>query len=100
MKPMMNSKLSLALMMLVSSLVLLQMGLFIAHQVWGIQFKWNVFQYCLSILQEATLGHNIVKILFNLLIVYTISRMLWRVFIQWFQLRKWNKIFLSKKTKS
>ncbi len=97
MKPMMNSKLSFALMMLVSSVVLLQMGLFIAHQVWDVQFQWNVFQYCLSVLQEASLGHNIVKILFNLLIVYTISRMLWRVLNQWFQLWKWNRIFLSKK---
>lgn len=97
MKPMMKSKLSFALMLLVSSLVLLQMGLFIAHQVWDVQLQWNVFQYCLTVLKETSLGHNMIKILFNLLIMYTISRMVWRVLKQGIQSWKWNRIFLSRK---
>lgn len=61
--------------------------MFIVQQIWNVQWTWNIFQYCLSAIGEATVGHTIIKILFNLLIVYTITRMIWRllkqIFLSW-----------------
>jgi Zn-dependent protease with chaperone function len=72
------------------------MGLFIAHQIWGLQLKWNVFQFCLTVIQEQSFGHNFMKILFNVIILYTISRMVLRIIKQIYLSWKWNRIFQSR----
>jgi hypothetical protein len=95
MNPAVKSKLVFSLMILFSILIMLQMGLYAAHQMWNFQLKWNLFQYCLSIMEKTSASHNIVMIGFNLLIFYTISRMIWRVMKQIYFSRKWASKFLT-----
>lgn len=91
-----RSTFSFSLMLLFGCLVLLQMSMFIVHQIWNVQWTWNIFQYCLKAIGEASTGHIIVKFLFNLLIAYTISRMMWRLLNQLYLTWKWNRHFQSK----
>lgn len=90
-----RSTFSFSLMLLFGSLILLQMAMFIVHQIWNVQWTWNIFQYCLTAIGEASVGHIIVKLLFNLLIVYTISRMTWRLLNQIYLSWKWDRHFQS-----
>lgn len=82
--------------LLFSFLLLSQMGLFIAHELWGVELKWNLFQYCLSVVDEASIGHAVTKLLFFLVILYTVTRILWRVLKQWYLSVKWECIFEAK----
>ena len=75
----------------------LQMGFFIAHEIWSIETKWNVFQYCLSLIDENTYGHIAVKILFYLVILYTAARIIWRIFKQLYLSSIWSYTFHKKK---
>ncbi|CCQ93962.1 Peptidase M56 BlaR1 [[Clostridium] ultunense Esp] len=96
MKPALKLNLSFGFVILFSLLVLFQMGLFAAHQVWGVPIKWDLFQYCLTIIQEASLGYNFIQVLLNLLIAYTSIRIFWRLIKQWYLTRKWTHWFREK----
>lgn len=97
MNPAVKSKLIFISMLLFSSLIVLQMGLYLAHQIWDFQLKWNVFQYCLTAIKETYIGHDFIQVVFNFLILYTISRILWRCWKQVCLSWKWNSIFRAKK---
>ncbi|GIP34465.1 M56 family metallopeptidase [Paenibacillus sp. J2TS4] len=59
--------------------VTVQMGLFLTNQIRD--FKWHEIP--------------ISNVLFDLLIVYTFVRIMWRIAKQWYSSRKWLKIFRS-----
>ncbi|MEF3310892.1 M56 family metallopeptidase [Paenibacillus sp. GYB004] len=96
MKPTVKSHLVFTLLLFFSTFMLLEMGLFIAHQLLNVQLKWNLFQYCLSGLNEQTVGHDITKIMFNVLIMYTLARIFFRIAKQIYMSCKWNRIFHAK----
>lgn len=80
-------------MLLTGSFVLIQMGWYMAHQVLGVPVNWNIIQYCLTVIQEDTLGHDIIKVLFNLVIIYTVVRLAGRISSQLFLTWKWMRNF-------
>lgn len=90
-------RLIIVLTLLFSVLLLSQMGLFIAHEVWHVEYQWNVFQYCLSVVSESSIGHTVTEALFFMVILYTLTRIIWRAFKQWYLSVKWQRIFQSKK---
>ncbi|MEX2103717.1 MAG: M56 family peptidase, partial [Bacilli bacterium] len=96
MNPSVRSTLSLFLVMMIGCLILLQMSMFIVHHIWNVQWTWDLFQYCLTAIDEASVGHIVVKHLFYPLIVYTIVRMTWRLLKQIYLSWKWDRHFQSK----
>ncbi|MGG2196860.1 M56 family metallopeptidase [Paenibacillus validus] len=78
-------------------MILVQMGLYIAHQLWDVRLPWNFFQYCISALKEETVAHNVIKFLINVIILYTFGKMIWRLYKQLRLTQKWLRVFHSKK---
>lgn len=99
MNPTVKSNLAFALLLFSGAFILLQMGLLVAHQALNEQPQWNLLQFCLSGLQEHTVGHDITKMLFNALFVYTVLRIVLRITNQIRMSRKWNRIFQAKENK-
>lgn len=97
MNPTLRTMGSFVLVLIFGSMVLLQMGWFLAHQMFGVQISWNILQYCLALIEEQTVGHSTVKIIFNLVILYTLSRIVWRTVKQIYLTQKWNRSFEAKK---
>ncbi|MGG1599099.1 M56 family metallopeptidase [Paenibacillus naphthalenovorans] len=84
-------------LLLVGVMILVQMGLYIAHQLWDVRLPWNFFQYCISALKEETVAHNVIKFLINVIILYTFGKMIWRLYKQLRLTQKWLRVFHSKK---
>lgn len=93
MKSALKINLIFLVILLTGSFVLTQMGWYIAHQVLGVPVKWNIIQYCLTAIQENTLGHDIIKVLFILIIFYTVVRLAGRIGSQLFLTWKWMRNF-------
>jgi hypothetical protein len=94
---MLKPRLIIVFLFIFVSILLLQMGFFVAHEIWEIESRWNIFQYCLSFIGEKTSGHLFVKIIFNLVILYTTGRMVWRILNQIYLSVKWTRIFHNRK---
>jgi Zn-dependent protease with chaperone function len=97
MKPIIKSKLAFAAIVVMGIFILMQMGLYLVHEIWNVDFQWNLFQYCLTAIKETTWSHSGVKILFNLLIIYTAYNILFMLVKQSYQMYKWIRIFNNKK---
>lgn len=93
MKPAIKTNLMFVMLVLIGIFVLLQMGWYVVHQITGVPLQWNLFSYCLKSIQENSVGHNIIKILFNLVIIYTITRIIIRVARQFHLSIKWMRLF-------
>ncbi|MEF7440647.1 M56 family metallopeptidase [Paenibacillus lautus] len=93
MKSAVKTNLIFLIMLLTGLFVLIQMGWYVAHQVLGVPLNWNIIQYCLTAIQEDTLGHDIIKVLFNLVILYTVVRLVGRSGRQLFLTWKWMRTF-------
>jgi len=96
MRSVLMPKLSFGFALLIGLFVLFQMGLFAVHPVWNAPLQWNLFQYCLAVVRETAVGHDLVKTAFRLLIVYTVGRILWRIIRQWVSTRKWTRVIRSR----
>lgn len=77
-----KSKWSFLSVIVIAFVVLLQMGLYLAQQIWGMNLQWGLFQYCLAALQKNSLQHGLLEFLFYGLMAYTILQMLRRVIKQ------------------
>jgi len=77
-----RSKLLFLSVNLVAFFVLLQMGLYVAHQFWGLNLKWGLFQYCLTAMKNNSMEHKIVELLFYGLVGYTVLQMAVRLIKQ------------------
>lgn len=97
MNPVFRINLIFGSLLLVGAMILVQMGLYIAHQLWDVRLPGNFIQYCISALKEETVAHNVIKFLINVIILYTIGRMIWRLYKQLYLTKKWLKVFHSKK---
>ncbi|NEW08608.1 M48 family metalloprotease [Paenibacillus sp. SYP-B3998] len=87
------------LMGLFIMILFMQMGFFVAHQLFGVQLGWNLFQYCLSLMDENTYPHITVKMMINSFILYTVTRVLWRLVKQIYLTIKWSVAFQNKQDK-
>lgn len=97
MNPVIRINLIFGSLLLVAILILAQMGLYIAHQLWDVRLPGNFLQYCISALKEETIAHNVMKFSINLVILYTFGRMIWRLCKQIYLTSKWLSVFQSKK---
>ncbi len=77
-----KSKLSFLSVLVIAIFVLSQMGLYLAHQIGGLNLQWGLFQYCLAALKKNSLQHRLAEFLFYGLIAYTIAKMLQRILKQ------------------
>lgn len=82
MKPVAKYMISYLLVLTFGATALIQMALFIAHQIWGFSIKWNVFQYCFDVIKETTFGHGILEITFYALMLYSLFRIGYRMLKQ------------------
>lgn len=89
MKPEWRVKLIFAVMVLFGLLMLMQMGLYVAHHIWNVPIHWNILEYCIRILSETSAGHSGITWLVHLFIVYTTGRIVWRICKQWMDTRKY-----------
>ncbi|MBJ6362532.1 M56 family metallopeptidase [Paenibacillus sp. GCM10012307] len=97
MNPALRANLIFSSLLVAGAVISGQMGLFIVHQIWDVRFQWSFFQYCASILTDEPAAHNFIKILFNLVILYTVGKIIWRVYNQICLTRKWLKVFAGQK---
>lgn len=93
MNPEVKIKRMYLLMVTFGFLIFLQMGLYVAHQFWDVPIHWNIFQYCVAAISGTTTGEVWIKLIFNLIIIYTLGRIAWRTWKQWTLTRKWLRIF-------
>jgi Zn-dependent protease with chaperone function len=78
MKTIRRYNLSYLFVVMLGILISIQMGMFLGHQFWGFEINWNLFQYCVSVLEEASIGHGFVKIVLYALILYSAARITYR----------------------
>ncbi|MGM0883091.1 MAG: M56 family metallopeptidase [Bacillota bacterium] len=67
-----KSSIVLALSLLIAGLVWSQMGMYLAHLMFGVNLQVNFFKFCLSLFKEKSFYYFLVIIFLNALIVYTI----------------------------
>ena len=72
-------KVVFTIVILIGAFVLLEMGLYVIHQGWNIDFGWNLFQYCLTAINDHSTKLSALEIVLDGIIIYTIIRILWRV---------------------
>lgn len=61
----------IGLSLLLAVLVWSQMGMYLAHLIFGVSIKVNFFKFCISLFKENSLYYFLIIILLNGLIVYT-----------------------------
>lgn len=67
-----KSSLVLALSLLIAGLVWSQMGMYLAHLMFGVNLQVNFFKFCMSLFKEKSFYYFLVITFLNVLIVYTI----------------------------
>ena len=92
-----KSKVVFTIVTLIGAFVLLEMGLYVIHQGWNIDFGWNLFQYCLTTMNEHSTEHSTLEVAFNGIIIYTIIRILWRLGKQVYLTWKSSALFVARK---
>ncbi|QGQ94673.1 M56 family peptidase [Paenibacillus psychroresistens] len=79
--------------LLLCTLVLLNMGLYITHTLYGLQYTWGIFNCLLKITIEFSQLHFLFHIGSFILIIYTFLRVCIRIFKQITLTLKWNRYF-------
>jgi beta-lactamase regulating signal transducer with metallopeptidase domain len=90
MRPELKARFAFLFAIFLGSVVLSQMAVYSAHLLWGVNLKWNLFQYCLTLVNEHSIGHYAVKLVFIYLIAYTIIRFVITFTRHCYMAHKWN----------
>jgi len=77
-----RSKLLFLSVNVIALFVLLQMGLYIAHQFWGLNLMWGFFQFCLTTLRSSSMEHKVIEWMFYGMVGYTVVHMVVQLFKQ------------------
>lgn len=90
-----KSTFTLLLILTISGVVLSQMGLYLVHFLFGWEFaSFNLFQYCLNLIEDGVSSHVVVNLILNMLIVYTFLYVFWYIAKQAILIyrinKKWN----------
>ncbi|SDD18941.1 Signal transducer regulating beta-lactamase production, contains metallopeptidase domain [Paenibacillus sp. UNCCL117] len=72
-----RSKLLFATPLLIALLVWVQMGLYAAHETFGLALRFNIFDLCSSLLRA--MGFDSINPLLNALVIYTLLVSLWLI---------------------
>ncbi|MFD0682004.1 MULTISPECIES: M56 family metallopeptidase [unclassified Paenibacillus] len=83
-------QISMLLIILISGLVLLQMGLSLSHQLGDVPFGHNTLGYLANLISDMWVNHSLSEMLFSLLICFTVYRMLHYIVKQSYLAIKWN----------
>jgi Zn-dependent protease with chaperone function len=67
-----KSSIVLALSLLIAGLVWSQMGMYLAHLMFGVNVQVNFFKFCMSLFKEKSFYYFLVITFLNALIVYTV----------------------------
>lgn len=59
-----------------------QMAFFVAHQLWGTHLLIDIFQYCISAIKDSNLLRIAIYLIINAFILYTVVKMVNRIFKQ------------------
>jgi hypothetical protein len=82
--------------LLLCTLVLLNMGLYLAHVFYGLQYTWAIFNYLLKVTIEFSQLHILFHIGSFILIIYSFLRVCIRIIKQITLSLKWNRYFNEK----
>lgn len=85
------------LFFIISSIIFVQMSLFILHKWLDTSLEWNIMKYCLIVLSQYSIQHSTLEIGFKILLGFTVVLIVWRLWKQGFLTYKMNK-FLRKST--
>ncbi|MBN2981789.1 M56 family metallopeptidase [Cohnella algarum] len=78
-------------MIAISGFIWLQMAVYLGHELFGYNPDWGFIQYCLSLLKERTVWHEIVFIGLNVLIGYSYGMVLLEIARQWVHAKRWYR---------
>jgi Zn-dependent protease with chaperone function len=85
-----KSSLVLCLSVLIALLVWSQMGMFMAHLLFGASIKVNFFKFCLSLFKEQSLYYFLVIGLLNVIIAYTVLISIFKITEQYFLMKRFR----------
>lgn len=81
----------IGLSLLIAVLIWSQMGMYIAHLLFGVNLHVNVFKFCISLFKEHSFYYFLVTIILNVLIAYTILITLIKIIGQCMLLKRFKK---------
>lgn len=81
----------LILSLFLAVLVWSQMGMYLAHMIFGVSIKVNFFKFCISLFKENSLYYFLIIILLNALIAYTGLITLIKTLQQFILMKKFRK---------
>ncbi|WP_028390234.1 M56 family metallopeptidase [Bacillus cihuensis] len=85
----------IGLSLLIAVLIWSQMGMYIAHLLFGVNLHVNVFKFCVSLFKESSFYYFLVTIILNVLIAYTILITLIKIIEQFILLKKFKKVIFA-----
>ncbi|MED4731920.1 M56 family metallopeptidase [Aneurinibacillus migulanus] len=85
----------MGLSLLIAILVWSQMGIYLAHALFGVNLQVNFFKFCISLFREGSFYYFLIIIVLNTLIVYTVLITLIKTAQQYFLLGRFRKKILS-----
>ncbi|MBB4825261.1 beta-lactamase regulating signal transducer with metallopeptidase domain [Sporosarcina luteola] len=86
-----QSSFILTVSLLISSIMILQMGLYVTSIFAGCNMKFNIISLCHSWLK--TVGFSSLRYVLDGLVIYTMSFALWKIGSQWMQMAKMKRHF-------
>ncbi|MFJ7976901.1 M56 family metallopeptidase [Peribacillus sp. JNUCC 23] len=81
----------IGLSLLIAVLIWSQMGMYVAHLLFGVNLHVNVFKFCISLFREHSFYYFLVTIILNVLIAYTILITLIKIIGQCMLLKRFKK---------
>lgn len=90
-----KSTMVMALSLLIAILVWSQMGMYIAHLIFGVNLKVNFFKFCISLFKEDSLYYFLVITFLNSLIAYAVLISVMKIIQQYVQSRRFKIKLMS-----
>lgn len=95
-----KSSFVLALSLLIAILVSSQMGMYLAHLLFGVNLQINFFKFCMSLFKEKSFYYFLVITFLNVLIVYTILITLIKITQQYILSRRFRHKIMAFKDRT
>ncbi|RBW68387.1 M56 family metallopeptidase [Bacillus taeanensis] len=81
----------LALSTLLAAFVWFQMAMFLAHTIFGVTIKLNLFNFCLSFFKEYSIYYNLASLVMNIIIIFTLLITVVKISMQFILLYQFKK---------
>jgi beta-lactamase regulating signal transducer with metallopeptidase domain len=91
-----KSNLIFSSILLLCTLVLLNMGLYLTHVLYSLQYTWGIFNYLIQVTLEYSQIHSLFHFSFYILMIYSFFRVCIRIIKQFTLTLKWNRYFNDK----